>query len=107
VNFKDAQLQQCYDRNLVEAGDASRDLCQVHALIATHDLFQMLEGDHSTRVHETIDHLLSTRLRPGLRQWYQRSGAETDSATVEFREQLNQLAGEKLESVTEMPHAPC
>ena len=49
VNFKDTQLQQCYDRNLLEAGDASGDLRQVRALIATHDLFQMLEGAHSTK----------------------------------------------------------
>jgi len=107
VNFKDTQLQQCYDRNLLEAGDASGDLRQVRALIATHDLFQMLEGSHSTRVHETLEHLLSTPLRPGLRLWYQRSGAETDSATVEFREQLSQLAGERLENVTDFPHNPC
>jgi len=103
VNFKDAQLQQCYDRNLLEAGDASGDLRRVRALIATHDLFQMLEGAHSARVHETMEQLLSARLRPGLRRWYQRSGAETDSATVEFRERLSQLAAESLENVTESP----
>ena len=105
VNFKDTQLQQCYDRNLLEAGDDSGDLRQVRALIATHDLFQMLEGAHSTRVHETIEHLLSAGLRPELRQWYQRSGG-TDSATVEFREQLSRLAGERLEITTEIPDNP-
>ena len=92
-----------YDRNLLEAGDASGDLRQVRALIATHDLFQMLEGAHSRRVHETMEHLLSTRLRPGLRRWYQRSDVEADSATVGFRDQLSQLAGERLENVTESP----
>ena len=106
VSFKDTQLQQCYDRNFLDAGEASGGLRQVRALIATHDLFQMLEGSHSTRVHETIEHLLATRLRPGLRQWYQRSGAETDSATVEFREQLSRLAGERLEKATERPEYP-
>ncbi len=106
VNFKDTQLQQCYDRNLLDAGDVSGDLRQVRALIGTHNLFQMLEGSHSTRVHETMEHLLSARLRPGLRQWYQRSGAETDSATVEFREQLSRLAGERLEKVNEMNDNP-
>ena len=107
VNFKDTQLQQSYDRSFLESGDVSGDLRQVRALIATHDLFQMLEGPHSTRVHETIEHLLSTRLRPGLRRWYQRSGAESDSATLEFRERLSQLAGERLENVTDFPHSPC
>jgi hypothetical protein len=106
VNFKDTQLQQCYDRNLVEMGDASGDLRRVRALIATHDLFQMLEGPHSARVHETIEHLLSAGLRPGLRRWYQRSGAETDSAAAEFREQLSQLAGERLEITAEISHNP-
>jgi len=101
VNFKDPQLQQCYDRYLVDADDAAGNLRQVRALIATHDLFQMIEGAHSPRVHETMEHLLSAPIRPGLRQWYQRSGAETDSTTVEFREQLSRLAGERLEKVTE------
>ena len=106
MNFKDTQLQQCYDRNLLEADDVSGDLRRVRALIATHDLFQMLEGAHSARVHETIEHLLSTRLRPGLRRWYQRSGAETDSAAVEFREQLSRLAGERLENAAEISRNP-
>jgi len=57
----------------------------------------MLEGQHSSRVHEVVDHLLLPELRAGLREWYQRPGAEKDSATVEFRTQLNQLAGEQLE----------
>jgi len=56
----------------------------------------MLEGQHSSRVHEVVDHLLLPELRAGLREWYQRPGAEKDSATVEFRTQLNQLAGEQL-----------
>ena len=99
-------MQQCYDRNLVEASDASEDLRRVRALIATHDLFRMLEGSHSTRVHETIKHLLSAGLRPGLRRWYQRSGAETDSAAIEFRKQLSQLAGERLEITAEISHNP-
>ena len=102
MNFKDTQLQQCYDRNLVEADDASVELCRVRALIATHDFFQMLEGAHSIRVHETIEHLLSA----GLRRWYQRCGAETDSGTIEFREQLSQLAGERLEMTAEISHNP-
>jgi len=104
VNFKDTQLQKCYDSNLGEAGAASGDLRQVRALIATHDLFQMLEGAHSARVHETIEHLLSARMRPELRRWYQRSGAGTDSAAVEFRDQLSHLAGERLEITVEISH---
>ena|SRR5437868_14328519 len=100
MNFTDPQLQDCYDRNFAAfTGDpgGSGELRQVRALIASHDLFRLMEGPHSPRVHEVIEHLLLPGLRPGLRSWYRRSGAETNSAAAEFRDQLNQLAGERLE----------
>jgi len=106
VNFTDAQLRKCYASNFTEAGGFSDELCQVRALIAVHDLFQMLEGPHSSRVHETIEHLLLPGLRPGLRRWYQRFDAENDLAAVALRDHLNQLAGEKLETITEIPRNP-
>lgn len=106
MNFKDTQLQRCYDRNLVEAGDAAGDFRRIHALMATHDLFRMLEGAHSARVHETIEHLLSAGLRLELRRWYQRPDAKMDSTAVEFREQLCRFAGERLEITTEISHNP-
>ncbi|MGO8763997.1 MAG: hypothetical protein ACLQSR_02545 [Limisphaerales bacterium] len=84
MNIKDAQVRKCYDDQLVDAGEATEDLRQVHALLATHDLFQMLEGAHSIRVYETIEHLLSPEMRPGLRRWYQRSGGGEDYAAIEF-----------------------
>ncbi len=101
VIFHDPQLQQCYATNLAGAGDISDELGQVRALLAVHEMFQMLEGAHSARVHETIEHLLLPGLRPELRRWYQRSGAETDSATTTFRDHLSQLAGERLEVGTD------
>ena len=105
MKFTDAQLQKCYDQNFAGANDCPEPLREVRALIGVHDWFQMLEGQHSTRVHEVIDHLLLPELRVGLRGWYQRSGAEKDSATVEFRTQLNGLTGEKLEMPAEaLPH---
>ena len=97
MNFTDPQLQHCYDLNFAAVADRSNELRQVRALIAAHDLFRLIEGPHSRRVHEIIEHLLLPRLRLGLRSWYQRSGAETNRAEVEFRDQLNRLAGEKLE----------
>ena len=97
MNFTDPQLQKCYESNFAETGGFPDELRQVRALIGVYDLFQMLEGPHSPRVHETIEHLLLPGLRPVLRNWYQRSGAETNPAAVEFRDQLNQLAGERLE----------
>lgn len=106
MNFRDTQLQKHYDQNLSEVTEAPEDLRQVRALIATHDVFQMFEGPHSARVHETIEHLLSAEMRPGLRRWYQRPGAETDSATLEFRDQLSQLTGERLEIAAETSPNP-
>ena len=57
--------------------------------MATHDLFRMLEGPYSARLHETIDHLLSPDMRASLGRWYRRSDAETDSATIGFRDELS------------------
>lgn len=106
MNFRDRQLQKHYDQILGVAGDVSGDLRQVRALIATHDIFQMFEGPHSARVHETIEHLLSAPMRPGLRRWYQRTGARTDFATLEFRDQLSRLTGERLEIADEISPKP-
>ena len=97
MTFTDHLLQKCYDQKFSEAKDGSEPLRWVHALIGVYDWFQMLEGQHSSRVHEVIDQLLLPEMRVGLREWYRRPGAETDSATVEFRTQLNRLAGEQLE----------
>lgn len=96
VNFTDPQLQKCYDRNFAETAERSGELRQVAALIAAHDVFRMMEGPHSPRVHEAIEHLLLPTLRPGLRSWYQRPDAEMGPAAIEFRDHLSQLAGERL-----------
>ena len=105
MNFTDPQLQQCYDGNFSEAPDSPDDLRQVRALIAAHDWFQMVEGSHSVRVHETIDRLLLPELRAGLRRWYQRTDAVMDRVAFEFRAQLSQLAGEQFEPVRELHKA--
>src|SRR5216117_2343417 len=97
VNFTDSQLKYCYERNFAAVTDLSAELRQVCALIAAHDLFQMLEGPHSSRVHETLERLLLPGLRAGLRRWYQRSGGDKDPSAVALRDQLSRLAGEKLD----------
>lgn len=96
LNFTDPQLQKCYESNFTRAGDVSDELSQVRALIVAHDLFEMLEGSHSSRVHETIEHLLLPELRPGLRRWYRRAEADEGSAAMALRNHLSQLAGERL-----------
>jgi hypothetical protein len=106
MNFEDSQLQKCYDHNLSGTAGTTEGLRQVRALIATYDLFKMLEGGHSARVHATMDCLLSPPMRPALRRWYQRPEAGTDCATLEFRNQLSRLAGEQLEIANENPHNP-
>ena len=97
MKFTDTQLQACFERNFAEARGASEELGRIGALLATHDWFRMMEGSHSPRVHETIEHLLSSGLRPVLRSWYHRSGGETNLAAIEFRDHLSQLAGESFQ----------
>jgi hypothetical protein len=94
-NFTDPQLKDCYDRNFAAFTDSSEELREVRALIASHDFFQLMEGPHSPRVHETIEHLLLPRLRPILRSWYERRDADTNSGAIQFREHLSELAGER------------
>jgi hypothetical protein len=96
MTFTDCQLKKCYEGNLGVYGFPD-ELRPIYALITAHDLFRLVEGPHSARVHEAIQHLLLPILRPALRSWYQRSDAETNPDAIEFREHLSALAGEKLE----------
>ncbi len=95
MKFKDAQLQECYNRNFVETSGFSDDLRQVGAVLAVHDFFQMLEGPHSERVHETVQVLTSAELRPALREWYERCRTGISAAETAFRDHLNELTGER------------
>jgi hypothetical protein len=94
--FRDSQLQQCYDRNFVEVVGFSGELRQVCAALAVHDFFEMVEGPHSARVHETMELLTSPEFRPALREWYTRCGKDMNAAEVAFRDRLSQLTGETL-----------
>src|SRR5512138_1234104 len=97
VTFTDTQLQACFERNLADT-DATDELRQVRALMATHDWFRILEGPHAQRVHDTIDLLLSREMRPALQRWYGRPGASLDGhEAIALRDHLSQLAGEKLQ----------
>ena len=97
VTFTDSQLQSCFERNLADT-DATDELRQVRALMATYDWFRMLEGPHAQRVHDTMDLLLSRELRPSLHRWYGRPGASLEGAeAIAVRDHLSFLAGEKLE----------
>ena len=94
--FTDSQLQKCYQANMAGPSTCSDELRPISALTAAHDTFRMLEGPHSTRVHEAIQHLLLPGCRPALRHWYQRPDAADDPDKVDLRRQLSQLTGEAL-----------
>ena len=60
------------------------------------NLFRLLEGPHSARAHEAIQHLLLPKLRAALRHWYRCFGGDTNAEATEFRNHLSQLSGEQL-----------
>src|SRR6185503_1822706 len=70
IQFRDSQVQKCFERNMAEVADRSAQMSQVGALMAVCDMFRLVEGPHSPRVHEAIEHLLAPGLRPILRNWY-------------------------------------
>lgn len=107
MNFTDTQLQACFELKLVDQmSGVPAELREVGALVATHDWFRMLEGAHSSRVHETIERLLSPGLRPELQGWFRRPESNRGTAAIEFRDRLNQLAGERLEQAKGPPRNP-
>jgi hypothetical protein len=96
MNFTDPQLQKCYEASLAGLSGCRTELRSISALIAAHDAFRMLEGPHSARVHEAIQHLLMPRSRNALRLWYKRPDASNSASTDELRIHLSRLAGESL-----------
>jgi hypothetical protein len=89
-------LQRCYNANFIEANGFSVEERQVRALMAVHEQSYTLGGPDSSGVHESIWHLLLPRLRSELRRWYRLPGADRNPAAVALRDQLSQLAREKL-----------
>jgi hypothetical protein len=96
MNFTDPQLQKCYEASMDSPSGSPAELRSISALIAAHDAFRMLEGPHSARVHEAIQHLLLPRSRDALRLWYKRADASDAASTDELRMHLSHLAGETL-----------
>ena len=106
MNFRDTQLQKHYDQTSARL-ERSRGTCARCApCIATHDVFQMFEGPHSARVHETIEHLLCGADAPRIAPVVSAPGARTDFATLEFRDQFSRLTGERLEIADEISPKP-
>jgi hypothetical protein len=96
INFTDRQLHECYHGNLAEGCDFPNEVRPVYALITAHNLFRLLEGPHSARAHEAIQHLLLPKLRAALVHWYRCFGDDANLEASEFRKHLSRLSGEKL-----------
>jgi hypothetical protein len=95
IQFRDSQVQKCFERNMAEVADRSAQMSQVGALMAVCDMFRLVEGPHSPRVHEAIEHLLAPGLRPILRNWYRHLGLHLSRQETAFRDELSALANER------------
>jgi hypothetical protein len=96
LTFRDAQLQKRCERVISTARDCPPDQLPIHALLDACNWFRLIEGEESPRSAEAIELLLSPELRPALRDWYRRMGDDLNPFADEFREQLSELAGERL-----------
>lgn len=95
MTFRDARLQQhCERAAAVMTGSPPEEL-QVLGLLDAWYWFGVTEGQDSPRAAEAIEHLLSAELRPALRQWYRRHGADMNENAIRFRDRLSTMAGER------------
>ena len=96
MTFTDAKLQQHVERVAACATELPDEQRLVCGLLDAHQLFQLTEGEKSSRVDEAVRKLLSAELRPALRSWYRSSGDDMNINSIAFREHLCELAGERL-----------
>jgi len=95
MTFRDAQLRQHYERTVSIVQGCPTEERPVCALLDAWHWFHLTEGDASPRATEAIECLLSAELRPALRGWYHRHGADMNPAATEFRDRLSETAGER------------
>ena len=94
MTFRDSQFQLHFERTVPLVQGCPTEERPVCALLDACQWFRVTEGDALPRASVAIEHLLSTELRPALRSWYHRHGADMNPAATEFRDRLSQLAGE-------------
>ena len=94
MTFRDSELQRVYQFNFDCLQDPDEQQRQICGLLAVYDWFRLIEGQESPRVQEARELLLSAEMRPALRKWYRRCGADMNDAAIELREKLSALAGE-------------
>jgi len=95
MTINDPELKAHVTRAVELMTSLPEDLRPVCGLLDSCYYFGLVKGAESSQAREALDLLLSTELRPALRQWYQRCGSNMNPAAVEFRERLSDLAGER------------
>jgi hypothetical protein len=95
MTFRDPQLKQHCERAAAVVKGCPAEQLPVLGLLDAWYWFRLSEGEESPRVAEAVEHLLSPELRPALRQWYLRWGADMNGNANRFRDRLSELAGEK------------
>ena len=95
MTFRDARLKQHFERATTAVSGCPPELLPVLGLLDAWYWFRLTEGEDSPFAAEAVEHLLSPELRPALRQWYQRWGADMNENAIRFRDRLSELAGER------------
>jgi hypothetical protein len=95
MTFRDPRLQQHFERAATVVSGCPPEQLPILALLDAWYWFRVTEGEDSPRAPEAIEHLLSAELRPALRQWYLRAGADMNENAIHFRDRLSELAGER------------
>lgn len=95
MTINDPQLKSHVERAVGLMTSLPEDLRPICGLLDGCHYFGLVGGAESPQAREALELLLSTGLRPALRQWYQRCGSDMNPAAVEFRERLSDLAGER------------
>jgi hypothetical protein len=102
MKFRDRQLQQHYDKTVAGLSSCPAKQLRILTLLDAWHWFQLMEGEDSPKVIESVEKLLSPELRPALQAWYQRFGADMNAGELQFRERLSALAGENFGRVTKL-----
>jgi hypothetical protein len=102
MKFRDRQLQQHYDKTVACVSSCPAKQLRILTLLDAWHWFQLMEGENSPKVIESVEKLLSPELRSALQAWYQRFGADMNAGALQFRERLSALAGENFGPVTKL-----
>jgi hypothetical protein len=94
MTVDDPKLKTHVDRVVSLLSSLPEELRPVAGLLDACYFYDLVEGPESTQAREALRLLLSPRLRPALRQWYQMQGNDMNPAALDFRQRLSVLARE-------------